>query len=141
MDWIISTALAAEAATLRTPWSYDLITYVWVIGWAVSGGFVNFMRKMREGSARAFNFTEFIGEMFTSGFVGVLTFLLCEWAGINPMLSAFFIAITGHMGSRALFVAEKLVQGYAEKKTGVIVADPSAPKPMPPAEPVKKEPI
>jgi CHASE2 domain-containing sensor protein len=129
LDFLINSALAAHAANeTRTPFSYDAVTYLWVIAWSTAGGFVSFMRKLREGTARAFNFTEFIGEMFTSAFVGVLTFLLCEWAGISPMLSACFIAITGHMGSRALFVAEKFAQTWAEKKVGVTLSDADSAK-------------
>lgn len=128
LEFLISSALAATAAaTERTPLSYDAVTYLWVIAWAAAGGFVSFMRKLREGNARAFNFTEFVGEMFTSAFVGLLTFFICEWAGISAMLSAVFIAITGHMGSRALFVAEKFAQTWAEKKIGVIITDDRAP--------------
>jgi hypothetical protein len=115
--------MAAEAAAARTPFSYDTITYLWVLAWAMAGGFVNFMRKLRDGEVRAFNFAELIGELFTSAFVGVLTFYLCEWAGVNPLLSAVFISITGHMGSRALFIAEEIAQKWFEKRAGVIITD------------------
>jgi hypothetical protein len=134
IEFLISSALAAQAASdVRTPFSYDLVTYLWVLGWAAMGGFVSFMRKLREGSARAFNFVEFIGELFTSAFVGVLTFWICEWAGLSQMLSAVFIAITGHMGSRALFIAEKIAQKWFENKAGVITTDTT----MPPEREVK----
>lgn len=91
----------------KDPFSYSLLTYAWVLIVAVAGGVVNFHRKMREGATRAFNITEFIGEIITSAFAGLLTFWLCEWAGIAPLLSAVLIAISGHMGSRALFGIER----------------------------------
>jgi predicted CDP-diglyceride synthetase/phosphatidate cytidylyltransferase len=67
---------------------------------------------MRDGVVRAFNFTEFVGELFTSAFAGLLTFFLCEWSGLSPLLSAVLIGISGHMGSRAIFGIER----WAEKR-------------------------
>lgn len=98
----------------KDPSSYSMITYAWVVALAALGGTVNFMRKVKDGAARAFNFTEFIGELMTSGFAGLLTFWLCEWAGIDKMLSAVMIGISGHMGSRAIFKIEK----WAEERLG-----------------------
>ena len=90
----------------KDPTNYPLLTYLWVVLMASWGGVVSFMRKRREGVVRAFNITELFGELFTSAFVGILTFLLCEWSGIPPLLTAAFVGITGHMGSRALFMFE-----------------------------------
>jgi hypothetical protein len=91
----------------KDPSSYSLITYFWVIALAAWGGAVSFINKVKSGDSRAFNITEFIGEIVTSGFVGVLTFWLCEAAGFNPLITAALVGITGHMGSRALFQLEK----------------------------------
>jgi len=96
----------------KDPSNYPLITYIWVLGLAALGGAVNFVRKVKEGTARAFNITEFIGELMTSGFAGLLTFWLCEAADLNKLLSAVLIGISGHMGSRAIFRIEK----WAEDK-------------------------
>lgn len=98
----------------KDPFNYSLITYLWILGLSAVGGAVNFSRKMRDGVVRAFNFTEFIGEIMTSSFAGLLTFWLCEWSNIDRMLSAVLIAISGHMGSRAIFRMEK----WAESKFG-----------------------
>jgi hypothetical protein len=95
----------------KDPTNYGWITYAWVMIVAAAGGAVNFHRKMREGAVRALNFTEFIGELITSAFAGVITFWLCEWQGVPPLLSAVFIAISGHMGSRAIFGIEKWAEG------------------------------
>lgn len=91
----------------KDPTNYGWITYAWVMLVSAAGGAVNFHRKMREGAVRVFNITEFLGELFTSAFAGVLTFWLCEWSGVAPLLSAVLIAISGHMGSRAIFGIEK----------------------------------
>ncbi len=100
----------------KDPSNYSLITYLWVLGLSTLGGAVSFARKVREGTARAFNLTELVGELITSGFAGLLTFWLCEWSGVSPLLSAVLIGISGHMGSRAIFRMEK----WAEDKFGSV---------------------
>jgi len=96
----------------KSPETYSVLTYLWVFGLSALGGFVSFMRKVREGNARAWNFVEFFGEIFTSAFAGVLTFFLCEWSGFHQLATAAFVGISGHMGSRALFHLE----GFFETK-------------------------
>lgn len=90
----------------KDPTSYSLLTYAWVFMLAILGGVVNFMRKLQEGHVRVFNVVEFIGEIVTSAFSGVITFWLCENAGMSPLVTAAIVGISGHMGSRALFMFE-----------------------------------
>lgn len=101
----------------KDPFSYGVLTYVWVLGLAVWGGFVSFMRKMRLGEVRAFNLTEFVGEIATSAFVGILTFWLCESAGFSQLFTAACVGVSGHMGSRGIFMFEK----YLSTKFGVTI--------------------
>ena len=49
---------------------------------------MSFIKKVRQGDARPFNLPEFIGEVLTSAFAGVLTFYLCEWANLSQLLTA-----------------------------------------------------
>lgn len=91
----------------KDPFDYSVLTYAWVLGVSAFGGFVGFFRKVREGSARPFNVAEFVGEIVTSAFAGLLTFWLCEAADMSKMMSAVFIAVSGHMGSRAIFQIEQ----------------------------------
>lgn len=98
----------------KDPTNYSLITYSWVIILSAWGGTVNFMRKRKTGEARPFNIAELLGEIFTSGFAGILTFWLCEAAAIHPLITAALVGISGHMGSRAIFRIER----WAESKFG-----------------------
>jgi hypothetical protein len=100
----------------KDPSTYTWLTYLWVGGLAIAGGFVNWIQKVKKGEARPFNFPELFGELLTAGFVGVLTFFLCESAGMGQTLSAFFIGIAGHMGSRAIFLAEGYVEKWAKQR-------------------------
>ena len=99
----------------KDPTSYSLLTYVWVFGLSILGGVVNFMRKIQEGHSRAFNIIEFIGEIVTAAFAGVITFWLCENANFSPLLSAAFVGVSGHMGSRALFAFEDFLKSKFPK--------------------------
>jgi hypothetical protein len=85
-----------------------LLTWLWVVGMSLLGGLVSFMRKVRAGHARAWNFTEFIGEIATAALVGIITFNLCRWLSYPPPLSAAMVGIASHMGSRALFKLERI---------------------------------
>lgn len=118
----LMTVMAATAQAVneqRTPFSYSFLTYLWVLMLSGVGGLISFLRKIDSGNSRPFNLVEFVGEMTTSAFVGLLTFWLCEWAKVDPMLSAVFIAITGHMGSRALFAFEKFLERWFYNKYGI----------------------
>lgn len=94
----------------KDPTTYSLLTYLWVLGISTLGGIVSYGRKRRMNLIPRFSITELLGEMFTSAFAGLVTFFLCEAANIDPMLSAAMIAISGHMGSRAIFMLEDWLQ-------------------------------
>lgn len=105
----------------KDPFGFPLLTYVWVIFISSLGGVVSFMKKVKQGETRACNITEFIGEIVTSAFSGMITFWLCVSANIDPMLTAALVGISGHMGGRAIYFFEKML----EKKlpTGGSIAD------------------
>lgn len=98
----------------KDPTNYSALTYLWVFLLSSWGGLVSFFRKYKEGKTRAFNIVEFIGEIVISAFVGVVTFLLCEAGNINHLVSAALVAISGHMGSRAIFIFERYAEKWAE---------------------------
>jgi len=89
---------------------------LWVIALSVVAGVVSFVRKVREGASRRFNFAELLGECMTSALVGLITFWLCEWAGANKYLEAALIAVAAHMGTRALFRFERVLEAWVDKK-------------------------
>jgi len=90
----------------KDPTSYSILTYAWVFGLAILGGIVSFMRKLQAGHAKVFNIVEFIGEIVTSAFAGVIAFWLCENAGFSPLATASIVGVCGHMGSRTIFLFE-----------------------------------
>ena len=104
---------AAKTAAESGPFvATNLVPTLWMAAIAILGGFVSFLQKVKAGKARAFNIMELAGEMLVSGFVGVVTYWLCQAYNVNPYLTAAGVAIAGHMGTRAIFIAEQ----WAEKK-------------------------
>ena len=89
-----------------------------MFGVAMLGGFVAFYRKWKDGSSRIFNITELIGEMVVAGICGVVAYWGFIGLGTNPYLAASGCAVAGHMGSRAMFMAEKMLESAVYKWTG-----------------------
>lgn len=86
----------------KDPLSYTALEYGWVLFLACWGGCVNFWQRLKEGKTRAFKIVELMGEIFTSGFVGVLTFLICESTETDRLVSAVLVGISGHMGAKTI---------------------------------------
>lgn len=100
-----------EVARSIDPFSAkNLFPTLWMVGVAMLGGAVSFYGKVRAGTARAANIAELVGELFISGTVGVFTYWLLQGLEVNPYLIAAGVGISGHMGSRAIFVAEKWIE-------------------------------
>ena len=112
---------AADAArdAAKDPLSYPLWTYLWVFLLSAAGGLVSFARKVQVGETRWCNLMELLGEIVTAAFVGVLTFWLCEAASVSPLLTAALVGVTSHMGTRAIFLIEKMAQRSIEKRLGI----------------------
>ena len=93
----------------KTITGYALLTYAWVLALSTWGGLVNYLSKIRMGHIARFNITELIGDLFISGFTGVLTFWMCEAAGFNQLTTAVCVGISGHMGVRMIWKLENVL--------------------------------
>ena len=97
---------AAEQAG-KTVADYSTLTYVWVIALSVWGGVVSWVGKVRRGEVSPMSLLELFAEVVVAGFVGMLTFWLCEAAEMAPLLTAALVGVSSHMGTRALFQLER----------------------------------
>ena len=93
----------------KDPTSYPIITYVWVLALSVWGGVTHNIRKIKTGQIQRFSISEMVGDIAISGFLGVMTFYLCEYAKFDTLLTAFMVGTTAHMGTRGMMMLEEVV--------------------------------
>lgn len=87
------------------PW----LPYLYVIllaGWA---GIVRYLNKVKQQNLHLNVFLLFI-EVTTSAFVGLCTYWLCLHFGVSETLTMFCVAISGHLGARAIHLFESFWQ-------------------------------
>lgn len=96
----------------RDPTSWSAATWLLAVGMAIIGGLVNWWTRVRNGSARALNIIELIGEIVTSGFVGVLVFMLLDALDQPLGVCAAASGVGGHMATRLLFLAERHIEAW-----------------------------
>lgn len=114
-------SIEKEAAeTAKGVLDYSAFTYLWVFLLSTWGGVASFINKVRTGVVRPFNVAELVGEIAVSGFVGVLTFWLCQAAGFGELETAVCVGVSSHMGTRGLFRLEQ----YISKRLGLDPAPP-----------------
>lgn len=106
-------SIAADSA--RGPLDYPLKQYGLMLGIAVLGGIVSWYGKVRSGVIQAVSVMQFVGEICTSAFAGLLAFWVAEWAGTPAMLQAALVGIAGHMGTKAISALEEFAQQRLNK--------------------------
>lgn len=79
------------------PWVATIVLSCW-------GGTVAYITKNRK---RQFRMRDLMFDLVVSSFAGIMMHLLCSSAGLNQRISAVLIAISGHMGTRAIASFEK----------------------------------
>lgn len=102
----MSEKISAAIEWLNSP----ALTWIWMLLLSVWGGLVNYIRKVREGESQKWSLSEIFGEIVISGFAGIITYLLCSSQGFDPLLTAAMAGISGHMGSRAIFMLENALK-------------------------------
>lgn len=97
--------------------SSTVTPYAWVLLLSFWGGMAGYIGKIKQGHCR-FSVSELVGEVVISGFVGIITYLICQSSGIDPLLSAALVGISAHMGSQAIFMMEKFLQNKVKTWLG-----------------------
>lgn len=77
---------------------------------AIGGGVANWYSRVKNGRTRAFNVVELIGEIFTSGLVGLGVFMLLAALDQPVGICAAAAGVGGHMATRLLFAIERVVE-------------------------------
>lgn len=93
------------------PPDYSAATYAWVTWLSWFGAASAYLARMRGKSMSEFSLFAFVCEIVVSSFVGLVTFYLCDWQGIDPRLGAVSIAISAHFSTRAIFLMRRQILG------------------------------
>ena len=64
-----------------------------------------------------------MGELFTSAFIGILTFWACEAMSVQPLVTAALAGMAGHAGVAGLLWAERIMKRFFERKYGIEPTD------------------
>jgi len=99
----------------RDPTTWGYTTWMLAIGMASSGGLINWYSRMKQSKTRRFSLIELVGEIFTSGFVGIGSFMLLDALGQSVGICAVAAGISGHMATRLLFAIEKTIESRIDK--------------------------
>ena len=108
----------------KTVASFGVLTYLFVIALAMGGGIANYISKVRAGTVARFNVTELAGDIFISGFTGLLTFWMCQSADLPELTTAVCVGISGHMGARLIGKLEQILSrkfALAQDETVVVI--------------------
>lgn len=103
----------------KDPANYNLLTYLWVFGLSAWGGFISFLQRAKSELPLRRKLSLLATEIVICTFAGLITFFLCGWAQIDPLLSAVMIAISGHMGTRAIVLTERFVEMQFQRIMGL----------------------
>ena len=100
------------------PTTWPAITWVIALIMSLSGGLINWISH--KAGQSPFKIFEFLGELFTSGFVGIGLFMLVDSLGQPIGLSAASAGIGGHMATRFLFLVERAIEARLIKAAGEV---------------------
>jgi hypothetical protein len=99
----------------KDPTNWSIATWALVLGVSVAGGMVNYLTRVKAGHTRPFNLIELIGEIATSAFVGFCTISILVAFDAPAGLCWALGGVGGHMGTRLLFYAERVIETRLKK--------------------------
>ena len=93
------------------PTQWPLSTWLLALIMSCAGGIVNWIALLKKGkkSIRVFSFTELMGELFISGFTGIIMFMWLSSYDYPIGFCAASAGICGHMATRLLFILENRI--------------------------------
>lgn len=94
---------------LRDPGSFPFLNYWVILLMAMWGGVVRIIREVKLSDKTWRQIVAiFAAELVVSGFIGMMTLLLCEAAGFNQLYTGAMAGIAGCMGGRSLALLESI---------------------------------
>lgn len=108
----------AERMIDQDPMFWKRATWILAGGMAIMGGLVNWVGRVRRGKTQPTNIIELVGEVLTSGFVGVGVFMALNAYDQPVGLCAAGAGIGGHMATRLLYFIEEAIKQKIEHLKG-----------------------
>jgi len=87
-----------------------------VLGLSILGGTVRTLTNLKAGMEWKDVFRRWVIDITVSAFIGIVTFFLCEYAQLEPVLTAAFVGISAHMGTRAIVIVEEILYRKAANR-------------------------
>lgn len=88
--------------------------YLSTIALSVFGGTVQYLGHLRSSKSQV-RWSDFLIDITISAFAGFLTFKLCAYGHVESEMSSILIAVSGHMGTRAVRLFEKFYTKAIDK--------------------------
>lgn len=96
-------------------WLYFIVTLPYVIFLSLAGGLGAFIMRLNQSTEPKplhVIFVKLLGELFLSGFAGLITFLLCKEFGLSSNMTAVAVAISGHLGGQYDYINLRLLKRF-----------------------------
>lgn len=122
---LLTPMVVYAQSVVRSPVSYSLQEYGFVLGTALLGGLASFWIKVRKGEVLMWNLSALIGELCVSAFAGLIAFWLCEYMNFNPLLTSTIVGMSGHAVLKGLVWLESVYQRVVERKFGLAATKPA----------------
>lgn len=88
---------------------FDWFTYAWIAFLSIFGGTAYNIKKLKQGDLKRFSISEWVGDITIAGFIGLITFYLCQYSGFEEPLTGAIVGIAAHQGTRGISILESIV--------------------------------
>lgn len=91
----------------------EVLNYLWFIFMGIWGGTISYFEKYKATGKHSM--AKLLIEWTTSAFTGITTAYACDYMGLPFTATSALAGVAGHMGGRALFIIEKMIDSRARK--------------------------
>lgn len=103
-------------------WLYFIVTLPYVLILSLAGGLGAFIMRLNQATEPQpikLLFLKLLGELFLSGFAGLLTFLLCKEFDLSANMTAIAVAISGHLGGNMIVLISEYLKKFFSNKFNI----------------------
>lgn len=86
---------------------YGGLGYTWILIISAWAGTVRYLTSLQGRKPKMF---EWLTETIVSGFVGVITAMICQYYRVDYLLTAAITGVAAHNGTRSLYLISELIK-------------------------------